>query len=186
MSGHVSGHAGAHRFPDTPLSPMVDPSAYVHPAASVLGLVTLGARASVWPGAVLRGDGDRIVIGEESNVQDGVIIHVDPGLPTIVGRRVTVGHRAVLHGCTVEDGALIGIGALVLNRAVIGAGALVGAGAVVTEGMVVPPGALVLGMPAKVVRQLSEAQASRVARGWEAYVLLAEGHRRGLVRGVGE
>lgn len=170
-----------HQLPDAPLVPTVDPSAFVHPAATVLGLVTLGARASVWPGAVLRGDGDRIVIGDESNIQDGAIVHVDPGLPTIVGRRVTVGHRAVLHGCTVEDGALIGIGALVLNGAVIGAGALIGAGAVVTEGTVVPPGTLVLGMPGKVMRALSDEQAARVARGWEAYVLLAEGHRRGLV-----
>lgn len=175
-----------HRLPETPLVPEVHPTAYVHPAAVVLGRVTLHAQASVWPTAVLRGDGDRIEIGEASNVQDGAIIHVDPGLPTIVGRRVTVGHRAVLHGCTVEDGALIGIGAMVLNGAVIGAGALVGAGAVVTEGMVVPPGMLVLGMPAKVVKPLTPEQAARVARGWEAYVLLAEGHRRGLARGVHE
>lgn len=172
-----------HRLPDTPVVPVVDATAYVHPAAVVLGRVTLGARASVWPTAVLRGDGDAIVVGDESNIQDGAVVHVDPGVPVRIGRRVTVGHRAVLHGCTVDDGALIGIGALVLNHAVVGAGALIGAGAVVPEGMVVPPGMLVLGVPGRVVRPLTAEQQARVARGWEAYVLLSEAHRRGLVRG---
>jgi carbonic anhydrase/acetyltransferase-like protein (isoleucine patch superfamily) len=170
-----------HRLPSAPLVPQLHETAYVHPSAVVLGRVTLGARASVWPTAVLRGDGDAIVVGDESNIQDGAVVHVDPGLPVHIGRRVTVGHRAVLHGCTVEDGALVGIGALVLNGAVVGAGALIGAGAVVTEGMVVPPGTLVLGMPGRVVRPLTPEQAARVARGWEAYVLLSDAHRRGLV-----
>jgi carbonic anhydrase/acetyltransferase-like protein (isoleucine patch superfamily) len=172
------------RLPDSPLVPVVDPTAYVHPAAVVLGRVTLGARASVWPSAVLRGDRDAIVVGDESNIQDGAVVHVDPGLPVHIGRRVTVGHRAVLHGCTVEDGALIGIGALVLNGAVIGAGSLVGAGAVVSEGTVVPPGMLVLGVPGRVVRPLTAEQQGRVARGWEAYVMLSDWHRQGLVRGL--
>ncbi|MBM3907097.1 MAG: gamma carbonic anhydrase family protein [Gemmatimonadetes bacterium] len=143
---------------------------FVHPSAVIIGNVTLGRDASVWPTAVLRGDSDAIVIGDETNVQDGTIVHVDPGAPVRVGSRVTIGHRAVIHGCTIEDDCLIGIGAIILNRAVIGAGSMVGAGAVVTEGMVVPPGSLVLGVPAKVVRAVDDELRQRIARGAAAYL----------------
>ena len=157
--------------------PVVASSAWVHPSAVLIGQVTLGADVSVWPHAVLRGDRDAIAVGDESNVQDGVVIHCDPGLPCRIGRRVTIGHRAVVHGCTVEDGALIGIGAVVLNGAVVGAGSLVAAGAVVGEGAVIPPGSLVLGVPAKVRGPLSPAQAERVATGYRTYVELKERYR---------
>jgi carbonic anhydrase/acetyltransferase-like protein (isoleucine patch superfamily) len=160
---------------------VIHPTSFVHSDATVLGDVTLGMHASVWPRAVIRGDTDRIVIGDESNVQDCAVLHCDDGFPCVVGRRVTIGHAAVVHGATVEDGALIGIGAIVLNGARIGAGSLVGAGAVVAEGTVVPPHSLVLGVPAKVKGELSPEQRARVAHGWEAYVALAARHRAGHV-----
>jgi carbonic anhydrase/acetyltransferase-like protein (isoleucine patch superfamily) len=154
--------------------PQIAARAWVHASAVVVGEVRLDAEVSVWPMAVIRGDRDRITIGAASNVQDGAVLHADPGMPCTIGARVTIGHRAVVHGATVEGGALIGIGAIVLNGAVVGAGALVAAGAVVPEGMVIPPGTLVRGVPAKVVGALSEAQASRVARGWATYVELKD------------
>ncbi len=157
--------------------PVVPSTAWVHPRATVIGQVLLGAHVSVWPSAVLRADRDAITIGDETNVQDGVVIHCDPGMPCVIGSRVTIGHRAVVHGCTIEDGALIGIGAVVLNGAVVGRGALVAAGAVVAEGMVIPPDSLVVGIPAKVLRPLSEEQRARVARGYETYVELKELYR---------
>jgi carbonic anhydrase/acetyltransferase-like protein (isoleucine patch superfamily) len=159
----------------------IDPTAFIHARAFVCGDVALGARASVWPGAVIRADSAPVTIGESSNVQDGVVIHVDPGLPCSVGARVTIGHRAVVHGATVEDDCLIGIGAIVLNRVVVGKGSLVGAGAVCSEGMVIPPGSLVLGVPARVVRPVDDALRGRIAAGVAAYVALAERHRRAEV-----
>lgn len=157
--------------------PTLHATAWVHPAATVIGDVTLGADASVWPGAVLRGDRDAIVIGAETNVQDGAVLHCDPGLPLRIGARVTIGHRAVVHGCTIEDGALIGIGAIVLNGAVIGAGALIAAGAVVTEGQVIPPDVLVAGVPARVVKPLTPEQQRRVRGGFVTYATLKERYR---------
>lgn len=158
-------------------TPTVPPTAWVHPAATVIGHVVLGAHASVWPGAVLRGDRDAILIGDHTNVQDGAVLHCDPGKPCRVGDRVTIGHRAVVHGCTVEDGALIGIGAVVLNDAVVGEGSLVAAGAVVAEGMVIPPHSLVVGIPARVLRPLTDEQRARVAKGVHTYAELKELYR---------
>lgn len=158
--------------------PRIADGAWVHASAVVVGDVVLHDDVSVWPTAVIRGDRDRITIGAASNVQDGAVLHADPGAPCTIGARVTIGHRAVVHGATVADGALIGIGAIVLNGAVVGAGALVAAGAVVPEGMVIPPGTLVRGVPARVVGPLSEDQVSRVARGWETYVMLKMRYQR--------
>jgi carbonic anhydrase/acetyltransferase-like protein (isoleucine patch superfamily) len=132
------------------LTPQVDPSAFVAEGAVLAGDVRLGARASVWFGCVLRSEFEAITIGAETNVQDLTVVHTDIGSPVVLGDRVSVGHRAVLHGCTVEDDVLVGMGAVVLNGAVIGKGSLVGAGAVVTQGMQVPPGSMVLGVPGKV------------------------------------
>ena len=163
---------------DSPFgNPTIAPTAWVHPSAVIIGNVTLGADVSVWPGAVLRADRDAIRIGDETNVQDGVVIHCDPGTPCVIGKRVTIGHRAVVHGCTVEDGSLIGIGAVVLNGAVIGAGSLVAAGAVIGEGRVIPPGSLVVGVPGKVLRELTDELKLRVANGWRTYVELARQYR---------
>ena len=144
-----------------------------------MGDVTLGPRASVWYGAVLRGDMDRIVVGEATNLQDGTIVHVDEGRPTLVGARVGVGHRVILHGCTVEDECLIGMGSVLLNGVVIGSGSVVAAGAVVLEGMVVPPGSLVMGVPARVARSVDEALRARIRDTWQHYVAQAERHRAG-------
>jgi carbonic anhydrase/acetyltransferase-like protein (isoleucine patch superfamily) len=157
----------------------IHPDAFIHPEAFVCGDVTLGARASVWPKAVIRADSAPITVGESSNVQDGVVMHVDPGLPCTIGARVTIGHRAIVHGATVEDDCLIGMGAIVLNRVVVGRGSLVAAGAVCSEGMVIPPGSLVLGVPARVARALDEKLRDRLASGVEAYIDLSARHRRG-------
>ena len=157
----------------------IDPRAYIHPLAIVLGDVTLGPRASVWPTAVIRGDTAPIVIGEDSNIQDGTIVHVDSGVPATIGARVAVGHRAIIHGATIEDDSLIAMGAILLNHVRVGSGSIVGAGAVCTEGMVVPPNSLVLGVPGRVVRETSPEMRERIARTVSAYVELQERHRRG-------
>jgi carbonic anhydrase/acetyltransferase-like protein (isoleucine patch superfamily) len=131
---------------------------FVAPNAAVIGDVTLQANSSVWFSCVLRGDADHIEIGAGSNIQDGTVIHADPGFPTTVGKNVTVGHNAMLHGCTIGDGSLVGINAVVLNGAKVGKGCLIGANALVTEGMEIPDGSMVLGAPAKVKRHLTEEQ----------------------------
>lgn len=143
------------------LSPDVDPSAWVAPTATVVGDVRLGPEASVWYSAVVRADRERIEVGAGSNLQDGVVLHADPGFPCLVGAGVVVGHRAVLHGCRIGDDVLVGMGAIVLNGAVVGAGSLIGAGALVPEGMEVPPRSLVLGAPAKVRRPTTEEEVER-------------------------
>ena len=137
--------------------PEVEPSAWVAPGAAVIGSVYLGPRASVWFGAVLRGDTEAIVVGEGTNVQDNAVLHTDAGFPLAIGRDCTIGHKAILHGCTIGDETLIGMGATVLNGARIGRNCLIGAGALVTEGKEIPDGSLVMGMPAKVVRPLDSA-----------------------------
>ncbi len=157
----------------------IHPTAFIAPGAVVLGDVTLGARASVWYGAVLRGDVDAIVVGEASNIQDGTVVHVDQGLPTRIGARVGVGHRAILHGCTVEDDCLIGMGSVLLNGVHIGTGSVVAAGAVVPEGTNVPPGSLVVGVPARVTRRVDDALRERICETWQHYVAEAERHRNG-------
>jgi carbonic anhydrase/acetyltransferase-like protein (isoleucine patch superfamily) len=145
----------------------------------VLGEVTLGARASVWYQAVLRGDMAPIVVGEDSNLQDATIVHVDEGKPARIGSRVGVGHRAILHGCTVEDACLIGMGAVLLNDVHVGTGSVIAAGAVLPEGMRVPPGSLVMGVPARVTRSVDDVLRARIRETWEHYVAEAERHRRG-------
>ena len=159
------------------MRPRAAASAYIDPSAQVIGDVTLGERCSVWCHATLRGDVNRIVIGDESNIQDNCVVHVDEGdFPVLIGNRVTVGHSAVLHGCTVGDGALIGIGSIVLNGAKIGAGAVVAAGALVTEGMEVPPASLVMGTPAKVRRYLNEQEQLRHSQNAGHYVELCKAY----------
>ncbi len=156
--------------------PTVDATAWVAPTATLIGDVELHARASVFYGAVLRADRDRIVIGAGSNLQDNVTVHGDPGSPTILGRGVSVGHAAVLHGCTIGDDCLIGMSATVLNGAVIGDESLVAAGAVVLEGTVVPPRSLVAGVPAKVRRELSDDEVAAIRRNAETYLMLSSEH----------
>ena len=159
--------------------PTIHPTAFVHPAAVVLGNVTLGAHVSVWPTAVIRGDSDAIVIGEESNVQDGTIIHVDEGKPTTVGKRVAIGHRAIVHGSTIEDDCLIAMGAVLLNGVHVGSGSIVGAGAVCTEGMRIPPNSLVLGVPARKIRETSAEERERIRRTVDSYLQLQARYKAG-------
>jgi carbonic anhydrase/acetyltransferase-like protein (isoleucine patch superfamily) len=158
-------------------TPTVPESAWLAPNATLVGAVTLGERASVFYGAVLRGDTDSITIGDDTNLQDNVTVHVDAGTPATIGARVSVGHAAVLHGCTVEDDCLIGMSATVLNRAVIGTGSLVAAGSVVLEGTVIPPRSLVAGVPAKVRRELTDEEYAKVQRNAQAYLELSAAHR---------
>jgi len=143
---------------------------FVAPNASIIGNVVLHDNASVWFGCVLRGDADRIEIGAGSNIQDGTVMHADPGYPMTVGENVTVGHNAMLHGCTIGDGSLVGIGAVVLNGAKVGRGCLIGANALVTEGMEIPDGSLVLGSPARIRSQLSAEQQQALKLNAEHYV----------------
>lgn len=159
-----------------PHAPRIHRSAFVHDSAELIGKVELKARASVWPLCVLRGDIDRIVIGARSNIQDLTVIHTRDGRPALIGAGVTVGHRAVLHGCRIGDGCLIGMGAVVME-AVIGKESLVAAGALVPAGMRVPDGSLVLGAPAKVRRALSAAERRELRAGARAYLAKAAEHR---------
>jgi len=152
---------------------------YVAPSAVLLGHVRVGADSSIWPTPVLRGDYAPIEIGRETNVQDGSVLHVDQDAPCVLGDRVTVGHRAVVHGAAVEDDCLIGMGSVVLTGARVGTGSLVGAGAVVPEGMHIPPGSVVLGVPARVVRPVTPELTARIRQSAANYVLYAQGYREG-------
>ncbi len=154
--------------------PTLAADVYVAPGAHVIGRVTLGPHVSIWFGAVLRGDNDPIVIGADSNVQDGAMVHADPGVPTTIGRGVTIGHHAIVHGATVGDNSLIGMGATLLNRVVIGANCIVGAGALVTEGKVFPAGSLIVGSPARVVRSLTETEIAALGLSAATYVANAQ------------
>jgi carbonic anhydrase/acetyltransferase-like protein (isoleucine patch superfamily) len=158
-------------------TPRIAPGAWVAESAQVIGRVSLGEGASVWYGAVLRGDNEWITLGARTNVQEGSVMHTDMGFPLVLGDDVTVGHQAMLHGCTVGDGTLIGIQAVVLNGARIGRNCLVGAGAVVTEGKEFPDNSLIVGSPAKVLRELSPEQLARMKGGAAHYVENAERHR---------
>jgi carbonic anhydrase/acetyltransferase-like protein (isoleucine patch superfamily) len=151
-------------------TPAIDPTAYVHEQATVIGAVRLGAHVSIWPHATLRGDNEAIVLGAGSNVQESCVLHTDPGFALTIGDNVTIGHQAMLHGCTVGDGTLIGIQAVLLNGAVIGKNCLVGACALVAEGAVIPDNSVVIGVPGRVTRSLSEAELNRLREGSAAYV----------------
>jgi len=152
---------------------LVNPSAWIAPTAILRGEVQVDALASIWFGTVIRGDSAPIHIGEGSNVQDLCCLHADPGFPCQIGQRVTIGHGAIVHGATVENDALIGIGATVLNGAIIGSGSIVGAGALVPEGKVIPPGSLAVGVPAKVIRTLTEEDRERIAHAAAHYIELS-------------
>ncbi len=160
--------------------PEIHPTAWVAPSAQVIGRVRLGPRASVWFGAVLRGDNEWIEVGEETNVQENAVGHTDWGYPLIVGPRCTIGHRAMLHGCTVGEQSLVGMGATVLNGAVIGAESLVGACALVTEGKRFEPRSLLVGSPARPQRTLDEAAVARLRQSAEGYAANAARFARGL------
>jgi len=160
--------------------PAIDPTAYVHPDATVIGRVTIGPESTIWPGAVLRGDYGRIRIGARTSIQDGTVIHATEEHSTVVGDDCTVGHVAHLEGCTVENGSLVGSGSVVLHRARIGSGSLVGANAVVPNDMVVPPGSMALGVPAKI--RPGAADPAMLSAGAEVYVANGKRYRDELLR----
>lgn len=161
--------------------PVLKGRCWVAPGAHVIGEVTLGQGASIWFGAVVRGDNTPISIGEGSNIQDGAILHSDPGFPLTLGNRVTVGHKAMLHGCTIGQGSLIGMGATVMNGAVVGAQSLVAANALITEGKSFPPRSLIVGSPARVIRQLDETALAGLETSWRQYQAKAAAFAQGLV-----
>jgi len=160
------------------LRPVLGSGAYVAPGAFLAGAVTLGDRASIWPSASLRGDIAPITVGEESNVQDNAVIHVGTEHPAELGKRVTVGHGAVVHGCTVGDGSLVGMGAVILDGAIIGEHCLIGARSTVLGGTVIPSGSMVLGSPARIHRQLTPAEQAGLESWAEHYLILAREYRR--------
>jgi len=163
-------------------TPRIPESAHVTPEATVIGNVTLGEHASVWPGAVIRGDDDAIVIGENTNIQDCAVLHVDPGCPMTLGANVTVGHQATLHGCTIGDGTLVGLQAIVYNRAVIGKDCLIAAGAIVTEGKTFPDRSLIVGAPAKVLREVTQRDLDAMRVNIDAYVRRGKAYKTELER----
>jgi carbonic anhydrase/acetyltransferase-like protein (isoleucine patch superfamily) len=162
------------------IAPSLHPTVWVAPGATVAGAVTAGEASSFWFGAVARGDNEPIVIGARTNVQDNAVLHSDWGFRLTIGDDVTIGHGAIIHGCTIESGSLIGMGAIILSGAVIGAGSLIGAGALVTEGKVIPPGSLVMGAPGKVVRELDAEGRARLLKSASGYAANAARFRAGL------
>lgn len=163
-------------------APQIDASAWVAESANVIGKVTLGANATIWYGVTLRGDNERISIGANSNVQENTVMHTDMGYPLDIGENVSVGHMAMLHGCTIGDGSLIGIQAVIMNGAKIGKGCLVGAGALVTEGKEFPDYSLIIGSPAKAVRTLAEAGIAKLASIADGYVQRGKTYRTDLTK----
>ena len=163
------------------IAPEIDPSAWVADTAVLIGKVTLEAGANIWFGAVLRGDNEEIRVGHGSNVQENSVLHTDMGYPLVIGANCTIGHKAMLHGCTIGEGSLIGMGATILNGAKIGKGCLIGAGALITEGKEIPEGSLVRGAPGKVVRQLDAEAQARLLKSAAGYQSNARRFANGLV-----
>ena len=157
--------------------PTIHPTAFVHNLAYLSGQITLGPRVSIWPFVSIRGDNDVVTIDEDTNVQDGCVIHVDDGVPCHIGKRVGIGHRAIVHGAVVEDDVLIGMGAILLNGVRVGSGSIIGAGAVVREGMHVPANSLVLGVPGRVMRETTMQERDRISRTVTNYVEIQERYR---------
>lgn len=170
----IAADATVLALPDA--EPDIDPTAFIASGARVVGAVTLGPRTSVWYNAVVRGDAAPVSVGEGSNIQDNVSVHVDRGRPVRIGRHVSVGHNAVVHGCEIGDGSLIGMGSVILSGAVIGAGCLIAGGAVVLEGTVIPDGSLVAGVPAKVRRELSDDEKERLLDNAGRYLVHLQNH----------
>ena len=162
--------------------PQVAATAFVAAEATLMGEVVLGEQASVWPGAVIRGDDEPITLGDGTNVQEGAVLHADPGFPLVIGGHVTIGHQAMLHGCTIGDRTLIGIQAVVMNGAVIGADSIVGAGSLIPEGKQFPERSLIMGVPGKVVRQLTDEDLARLANAATVYMKKAVEYRTTMVR----
>ncbi len=160
-------------YPFEKYKPEIHPTAYIAPGAIIIGRVVLEENVNVWCNAVIRGDVDAVVVGKNSNIQDLCVLHQDKGYPCIIGKSVTVGHRAILHGCKVDDNALIGMGAIILSGAEIGKGAVIGAGSLVTQNKKIPPYTLALGSPAKVIRELTDEEISEYSKSAQNYIDIA-------------
>ena len=159
-------------------TPKIDPSAFIHESAEIIGKVIIGKNVSVWPNAVIRGDIEEIIIGDRTNIQDNTVIHTDIGSPTVLGSGISVGHSVILHSCSVKDSCLIGMGSILLEGAVIEEECLIGAGALVSPGKTMPRGSLVLGIPAKVKRTLNAEEIKHIAKNAEDYLKLAKSYLR--------
>lgn len=157
-------------------TPEIDKTAFIASTAVVVGKVKMGPQSSLWHCAAIRGDTSQITIGEKTNIQDCSACHADPDFPLTVGARVSVGHNVVLHGCTIEDDVLVGMSSTIMNGAVVGTGSIIGAGALVTQGTKIPPNSLVVGSPAKVVRETTDAERQAIKRNWEVYAARLEMH----------
>ena len=164
--------------------PTIHPTVFIAPGAMIIGAVTIGEESSVWFNCVLRGDLEYIEVGERTNIQDGTVVHLDPGFPCVIGDDVTIGHGAIIHGCTVGDGAMISMGATILTGAKIGERAIIAAGALVREGQEIPPDMLAMGLPAQVRREVTEADLERVRSGREGYVARGQLMRKSLSEGT--
>jgi carbonic anhydrase/acetyltransferase-like protein (isoleucine patch superfamily) len=162
-------------------TPIVDDAAWIAPGAVVAGRVTIGAESAVWYTTVVRADMETVTVGTGTNLQDGTVVHADPGFPAVIGDDVTVGHRAVVHGCTVEDECLVGMGAVIMNGAVVGRGSLIAAGAVISQGTEIPPGSLVAGVPAKVRREVTEDETAMIRASGAGYRHLLGVHRAAAI-----
>ncbi|MGO1712611.1 MAG: gamma carbonic anhydrase family protein [Senegalia sp. (in: firmicutes)] len=158
-------------------SPVIDKSCFISKSSDIIGQVFVGKDSNIWYQTVLRGDINKIVIGQNSNIQDGTIIHVEKNIPTIIGDNVTIGHKAIIHGCNIENNVLIGMGAIILNGAKIEENALIGAGSLVTEGKIIPKGTLALGSPAKVIRKLTDDEIENLKKSAKNYVELSKKHK---------
>ena len=165
------------------VAPQIDPTAFVAPGADLIGAVTIGKDASIWYQVVLRADDEPITVGEGSNIQDGTIVHIDPGNPTTIGDFVTIGHRAVIHGCQIEEHVMVSMGAIVLTGARIGAYSLIGAGALITEGMDIPPRSLVLGIPGRIIKPVTDEQIARILQTTKGYIERGKQYRMGTGSG---
>lgn len=161
------------------MKPEVHESCFIHPTATIVGKVTIGANCGIWPSAVIRGDESSIEIGEGSNIQDCCVVHVTEGFPTKIGKNVSVGHGSIIHGAIIENDVIIGMGAVVLNGAVVAEGSIIGAGALVKEGVQIPPGSLVVGIPGKVIREGDETLRAEALRNAKNYQQLAQKHKAG-------
>ena len=164
------------------LSPQIDPQSWIAPNATVIGQVYLAKNVSIWWNCTLRGDTDKLIVGENTNIQDNSVLHTDPGLELVIGRDVTVGHRVILHGCTIGDGTLIGMGSTLLNRSVIGKHCLIGANTLIPEGKVIPDRSLVVGLPGRIVRQLTDEEVADLTGSAERYVQNWQRYQRELLK----
>ena len=167
-------------------TPDIHKNCFIAPNATVLGNVKLAEDSTVWYGAVLRGDGSKIIVGKGSNIQDNSVVHCDHDFPVVIGENVTVGHGAIIHGCTINNTVMVGMGATVLNGAVIGEGSIIGAGALVREGQIIPENSLVVGMPAKVIKETTEEQRKAILENAEHYIALGREHKYGELTVKGE